>query len=91
MDSRVDLPEKAYLRAIVEACFNAAMLKTEAIELLGGTPSAAAAAIGVKPQAVSGWPDVLPARIADRVQAALYRRELEKQRQAKRRRAEKAC
>lgn len=49
------------------------MLKTEAIELLGGTISAAADAIGVSYQAVDKWPDVLPSRISDRVQAALWR------------------
>ncbi|MGA0608862.1 hypothetical protein [Caldimonas sp. KR1-144] len=50
------------------------MLKTEAIEQLGGTTAAAAAAIGVTYQAVDKWPDVLPPRIVDRVQAALYRK-----------------
>lgn len=49
------------------------MNKSEAIRLLGDSVTAAAKAVGVKPQAVSGWPDPLPARIADRVQAALYR------------------
>jgi hypothetical protein len=49
------------------------MHKTEAINLLGGTASSAAAAVGITPQAVSGWPDVLPQRIVDRVQAALWR------------------
>ncbi len=49
------------------------MEKSEAIDLLGGTRTSAAKAIGVKPQAISGWPDVLPPRIADRVQAALWR------------------
>lgn len=49
------------------------MTKTEAIQLLGGTVSAAAQAIGVSSSAVSLWPDELPARIADRVQAALWR------------------
>lgn len=49
------------------------MDKAEAIKLLGGTPSSAAAAVGITPQAVSGWPDVLPQRIVDRVQAALWR------------------
>lgn len=49
------------------------MLKTKAIELLGGTTSAAAKAIGVSYQAVDKWPDVLPDRIVDRVQAALWR------------------
>ncbi len=49
------------------------MDKQEAIRLLGGTIGAAAAEVGVTPQAVSGWPDPLPQRIADRVQAALWR------------------
>lgn len=49
------------------------MDKQEAIRLLGGTIGAAATAVGVTPQAVSGWPDPLPQRIADRVQAALWR------------------
>ena len=49
------------------------MLKTEAIKLLGGTVPLAAAAIGVTYQAVDKWPDELPQRIADRVQAALWR------------------
>lgn len=49
------------------------MLKTEAIELLGGSIAAAAEAIGVTYQAVDKWPDELPPRIADRVQAALWR------------------
>lgn len=49
------------------------MLKAQAIELLGGTVTAAADAIGVSYQAVVKWPDVLPPRIADRVQAALWR------------------
>lgn len=49
------------------------MLKTEAIRLLGDSISAAAAAVGVSYQAVDKWPDVLPQRIADRVQAALWR------------------
>lgn len=49
------------------------MLKTKAIEMLGGSVSAAAEAIGVSYQAVDKWPDELPPRIADRVQAALWR------------------
>lgn len=51
-----------------------AMDKQEAIRLLGGTIGAAADEVGVTPQAVSGWPDPLPQRIADRVQAALWRK-----------------
>lgn len=49
------------------------MLKTEALELLGGTPAAAAREVGVSTQAISQWPDQLPPRIVDRVQAALWR------------------
>lgn len=49
------------------------MKKSEALELLGGTPASAARAIGITPSAVSQWPDELPAAIADRVQAALWR------------------
>ena len=49
------------------------MQKAQAIELLGGTVSAAAEAVGVTYQAVDKWPDVLPRRIQDRVEAALYR------------------
>lgn len=43
------------------------MLKTKAIELLGGTTQAAAKTMGVTYQAVEKWPEVLPQRIADRV------------------------
>lgn len=50
------------------------MLKTKAIELLGGTPSAAANAIGISYQAVHKWPEVLPKKVADRVVAAVARR-----------------
>lgn len=49
------------------------MNKAEAIQQLGGSIPAAAKAIGVSYQAVNQWPDVLPARIVDRVQAALWR------------------
>lgn len=49
------------------------MDKTKAIELLGGNVSAAAKAVGVTYQAVDKWPDPLPKRIVDRVQAALWR------------------
>jgi hypothetical protein len=50
------------------------MRKTEAIELLGGSIPAAAEAVGVTYQAVDKWPDELPPRITDRVQAALWRK-----------------
>lgn len=49
------------------------MLKSKAIELLGGTISAAAESVGISYQAVDKWPDVLPARIVDRVIATLVR------------------
>lgn len=54
---------------------NACMLKTEAIRLLGGSPTSAARLIGISASAVSLWPDELPPRIADRVQAALWRKQ----------------
>jgi hypothetical protein len=56
--------------------YAATMKKAEALALLGGTLSAAAAEIGISPQAVNDWPDELPPRIADRVLAALYRRQM---------------
>ena len=49
------------------------MMKSEAILLLGGSVTKAAAAIGINSQAISQWPDTLPARLRDRVQAALWR------------------
>ena len=52
------------------------MLKSQAIELLGGTVTAAAEAVGVTSSAVTQWPDELPPRIADRVLAALARKHL---------------
>lgn len=53
------------------------MTKTEAINLLGGTSAALARAVGITPASVSEWPEVLPPRIADRVQAALWRKTYE--------------
>ncbi len=50
------------------------MKKSDAINLLGGTASTARA-IGISAAAVSLWPDQLPPRIADRVQAALWRKQ----------------
>jgi len=50
------------------------MKKADAIRQLGGSVVAAADAIGITPQAISLWPDELPPRIADRVQAALWRK-----------------
>ncbi|WP_158534282.1 hypothetical protein [Paracidovorax avenae] len=52
------------------------MLKTKAIELLGGTTTAAAEAMGVSYQAVDKWPDRLPKRIADRVLGVYARKHL---------------
>ncbi|MFA9287685.1 Cro/CI family transcriptional regulator [Comamonas sp. SY3] len=49
------------------------MKKADAIELLGGSVAVAAKAIGINPQAISQWPDVLPARLVDRVIAACVR------------------
>jgi hypothetical protein len=49
------------------------MQKTQAIQLLGGSISAAAAAIGITYKAVHKWPDTLTPRIADRVTAAISR------------------
>lgn len=53
-----------------------ALTKSRALALLGGTPTAVADALGITPSAVSQWPDELPARIEDRVLAALARRHL---------------
>lgn len=55
------------------------MLKTKAIELLGGSVASTADAIGVSYQAVDKWPDTLPPRISDRVMAAIARRHLSPQ------------
>jgi len=50
------------------------MKKTRAIELLGGTPKKAAAAMGYRSiQAVYLWPEVLPQATADRVRGVLAR------------------
>ena len=51
------------------------MDKSEAIARLGGTVQSAAKAIGISKQAISQWPAVLPPRLADRVHAAMARRE----------------
>jgi len=50
------------------------MNKAKALELLGGSVSSAASAIGISPSAITQWPDELPARIADRVYAAIARK-----------------
>ena len=49
------------------------MRKEKAIELLGGSVSNVADAIGISYQAVYKWPDELPKAIADRVIAACVR------------------
>lgn len=54
------------------------MTRDQAIALLGGTVTSAAAEIGVSYQAVNQWPDELPKRIEDRVLAALARKHLPK-------------
>jgi len=60
-----------------KVCFNYDMDKLKAIEMLGGTVRSAADAIGISYQAVKDWPDVLTARIADRVEAAVARKRIE--------------
>lgn len=72
--------QKEYLPHVLKNALIALMLKTQAIELLGGTAKSAAAAIGVTSQAISGWPEQLTPALRDRVQAALYR---QKQQRAK--------
>lgn len=52
------------------------MNKRRAIDLLGGSPTAAAVACGITASAVSQWPDELPKNIEDRVLAALARKHL---------------
>lgn len=51
------------------------MNKSEAIDQLGGTVKGASKLVGVTEAAIRMWPDPLPPRIRDRVQAALWRRE----------------
>lgn len=50
------------------------MLKSDAIDLLGGEVSSAAEILGVSYQAVNKWPERLPRRISDRVLGACLRR-----------------
>lgn len=50
------------------------MLKSQAIEQLGGTVASAAEACRISRSAVSQWPDELTKDQEDRVQAALYRK-----------------
>ena len=54
------------------------MEKQTAINLLGGTATSAAKAIGITPQAVSMWPDKLSAATRDRVEAALARAKIKR-------------
>jgi hypothetical protein len=49
------------------------MNKTDALNLLGGTPTKAAKAIGCTPQAISQWPEPLSQKIIDRVISAAVR------------------
>lgn len=50
------------------------MRKTKAIELLGGSVTLAAKAIGISYQAVHKWPDDLTPEIVDRVHGFLARK-----------------
>jgi transcriptional regulator with XRE-family HTH domain len=52
------------------------MKKIQATMLLGGTQRAAADAMGITCQAYSQWPEDLPRRLQDRVQAAIARKHL---------------
>lgn len=49
------------------------MDKAHATKLLGGTPTSAAAAIGISYQAYRQWPEVLTRKLEDRVIAAVAR------------------
>lgn len=49
------------------------MNKPDALKLFGGTPAKTARALGLTPQAVSLWPDVLPDATRDRVLGACTR------------------
>jgi DNA-binding transcriptional regulator YdaS (Cro superfamily) len=53
----------------------APMTKAEAIAALGGTQKSCAQAIGVTRAAVQQWPELLTARISDRVVAAIARQQ----------------
>ena len=52
--------------------------KSEAIEILGGSVSAAALAMGISYQAVDQWPETLSSRLCDRVLAAWARQHVRK-------------
>lgn len=50
------------------------MKKADAIQILGGSIAKAAEEVGSSYQAIDKWPELLPARIADRVTAAFARK-----------------
>ncbi|MFG5775468.1 hypothetical protein ACFIQF_00185 [Comamonas sp. J-3] len=52
--------------------------KSQAIEILGGSVSAAALAMGISYQAVDQWPELLSNRLCDRVLAAWARQHVRK-------------
>ena len=52
------------------------MRSKQAIQILGGKPATAAAALEASVQAVAKWPEVLPRRIADRVLGAYMRKNM---------------
>ena len=62
------------MRTLINYALIQFMKKSYAIKLLGGK-SRAARLIESTPQAITGWPDELPKRIADRVEAAYHRQE----------------
>ena len=55
------------------AMTNSDMTKAEAVQLFGNK-NRLAIAVGISRQAISQWPDILPARLADRVIAAASRK-----------------
>ena len=60
------------------------MKKTQAIELLGGTPKKAAQAMGYRAvQTIYLWPETLPQATADRVAGVVARIASERGRKAK--------
>ena len=59
-----------------ELWFNLSMKKTDAINLLGGSRSSAAKALGVSYQAINKWPEYLSDRIEARVVAAIAKKRL---------------
>lgn len=52
------------------------MKKATAVQLLGGSVTSAARAMRISTSAVTQWPDELPARLIDRVHAAIARQHL---------------